>query len=179
MTGMDLRQPLVRRLNLEDRINKDKVGRYLIQCSLASIVVLILLLVLDAVTQTVLIAALGASTFIAFAIPRSLQSGPRYLIGGYFVGIVIGCLMGTLDSALSFSDATLAHAVMILFGALAIGLAMFVMVITRTEHPPAVALALGLVLNEWSMLTIIVVFTGVLFLSVCKQLVLPLLLDLD
>ena len=67
---------------------------------------------------------------------------------------------------------------MILFGALATGLAMFVMVVTRTEHPPAAALALGLVLNEWSMLTITVVFVGVLALSACKQLVLPVLLDL-
>jgi CBS-domain-containing membrane protein len=167
-------QSLIQRLNLEDRIAKERVRRFVIQCSLAGLVVLGLLLVLDAVTQTVLIAALGASTFIAFAVPRSLQSGPRYLIGGY----VVGCLMGTLNSALNFSDATLTHAVMILFGALATGLAMFVMVITRTKHPPAAALALGLVLNEWSLLTIAVVFSGALALSACKQLVLPVLLDL-
>jgi len=178
MSTLKPRQTLIQRLNIEDRIGKDKVRRYVIQCSLASLVVLTLLLVLDAVTQTVLIAALGASTFIAFAVPRSLQSGPRYLIGGYVVGILIGCLMGTLNSALNFSDATLTHAVMILFGALAIGLAMLVMVVTRTEHSPAVALALGLVLNEWSLLTIVVVFAGALALSACKQLVLPVLLDL-
>jgi len=178
MSTLNPRQTLIQRLNLEDRIGKDKVRRYVVQCSLASLVVLALLLVLDAMTQTVLIAALGASTFIAFAVPRSLQSGPRYLIGGYVVGIVIGCLMGTLNSALNFSDATLAHAVMILFGALATGLAMLVMVVTRTEHPPAAALALGLVLNEWSLLTIAVVFAGALALSACKQSVLPVLLDL-
>ena len=141
-------------------------------------VVLALLLVLDAVTQTVLIAALGASTFVAFAVPRSTVSAPRYLVGGYVVGIVIGCLFGTLNSAVHFPDATLTHSAMILFGALATGLAMFTMVITKTEHPPAAALALGLVLNEWSMLTIVVVFVGAVGLSVCKQLVLPFLLDL-
>ena len=70
------------------------------------------------------------------------------------------------------------HSAMILFGVLATGLAMFAMVITKTEHPPAAVLALGLVLNEWSMLTIVVVFAGALGLSVCKQLVLPFLLDL-
>ncbi len=86
--------------------------------------------------------------------------------------------MGTLNLALQFSNVTLAHGVMILFGALATGLTMFVMVVSRTEHPPAAALALGLVLNEWSMLTITVVFVGVLALSACKQLVLPVLLDL-
>ena len=37
------------------------------QCGLAGLVVLVLLFVFDSVTQTVLIAALGASAFIAFA----------------------------------------------------------------------------------------------------------------
>jgi CBS-domain-containing membrane protein len=52
------------------------------------------------------------------------------------------------------------------------------MVVTRTEHPPAAALALGLVLNEWSLLTLLVVLFGVIGLSIVKQLVLSALLDL-
>jgi CBS-domain-containing membrane protein len=67
---------------------------------------------------------------------------------------------------------------MIIFGALAISLAMFMMVVTRTEHPPAAALALGLVLNEWNLVTLAVVLTGVVVLSVVKRLVLPVLMDL-
>ena len=55
---------------------------------------------------------------------------------------------------------------------------MFTMVVTRTEHPPAAALALGLVLNEWSLLTLLVVLAGVIGLSIIKQLVMPALLDL-
>jgi CBS-domain-containing membrane protein len=55
---------------------------------------------------------------------------------------------------------------------------MFLMVVTRTEHPPAAALALGLVLNEWSPLTLLVVISGVVGLSICKRLVLPILMDL-
>lgn len=73
---------LIERLNLEDRVGTEKIRRYVLQCALASMVVLALLLILDAVTQTVLIAALGASTFIAFAVPRSTVSAPRYLVGG-------------------------------------------------------------------------------------------------
>jgi CBS-domain-containing membrane protein len=55
---------------------------------------------------------------------------------------------------------------------------MFVMVITKTEHPPAAALALGLVLNEWDFLTLVVVIVGVIVLTICKRLVLPILMDL-
>ena len=165
-------------LDLDRHIRRENFKRYALQCGLAGFVVLILLLVLDAVTQTVLIAALGASAFIAFAVPHSPHSGPRNMIGGYTIGIVAGCLMATLESAMNIQGAGAAHAVMVIFGAMAISLAMFMMVVTRTEHPPAAALALGLVLNEWDLLTLGVVMTGIVALSLIKRLVLPMLLDL-
>jgi len=42
-----------------------------------------------------------------------------------------------------------------------------------------VALALGLVLNEWTSVTLLMVMAGVIGLSLCKQLVLPHLMDLS
>ena len=72
----------------------------------------------------------------------------------------------------------IASATLIIFGALAMSTAMFVMVVTRTEHPPASALALGLVLNEWSLLTLAVVLAGIIGLSLFKRMVLPMLMDL-
>ncbi len=150
----------------------------MLQCSLAGAVVLMLLLILDAVTQTVLIAALGSSAFIAFAVPRSLHSGPRHLVGGYVVGMAVGCVVSLAFKLLPIADPVVEHAVMILFGAIAISLAMLAMVVTRTEHPPAAALALGLVLNEWDLVTLIVVMAGIVALSLVKRLVLPTLMDL-
>lgn len=151
--------------------------RYALQCGLAGTVVFVLLLVLDAVTQTVLIASLGATAFIAFAVPRSLHSGPKNLIGGYIVGISAGVLLSSLHSWLGM-EGNWDYAILVVFGAFAIALAMFVMVVTRTEHPPAASLALGLVLNEWTFVTLVVVMVGVIVLSVTKRLVLPMLLDL-
>ncbi len=55
---------------------------------------------------------------------------------------------------------------------------MFVMVIMKTEHPPAAALALGLALNERNVLTFVVVIVGVIALSIFRRLVLPILMDL-
>jgi CBS-domain-containing membrane protein len=165
-------------IDIDKHIRRQNLKRYLLQCSLAGLVVLILLSVLDAVNQTVLIAALGASTFIAFAVPRSPHSDPRHMVGGYLVGIVAGSIMGTIHLALHISDPSIAHASMIVFGALATALAMFVMVVTKTEHPPAAALALGLVLNEWNFLTLLVIVAGIVSLSILKRLVLPVLMDL-
>ena len=169
---------IISRLGLDDRLRSNNIRRYALQCSLAAIVVLILLMVLDEVTQTVLIAALGATTFIAFAVPRSLHSSPRCLIGGYVIGVIAGTSMATIEHSIALQEYLSPHASMILFGALAMGLAMFLMVITKTEHPPAAALALGLVLNEWSALTIVVIIAGVIAISIIKRLVLPLLMDL-
>jgi CBS-domain-containing membrane protein len=171
-------QNLVTQFGLDGRLRRENLRRYVLQCTLAAAFVLILLLVLDAVTQTVLIAALGASTFIAFAVPRSMHSEPRYLIGGYVVGILTGGLLGALNTTLQFASPLSGHAMMIFLGALATGLAMFLMVLTKTEHPPAAALALGLVLNEWDLLTLVVVISGVIALSIVKRLILPLLMDL-
>jgi len=100
------------------------------------------------------------------------------MIGGYVVGIFSGCLMSILFTAMNLTSSFGAHAGMIVCGALATSLAMFLMVVTRTEHPPAAALALGLVLNEWSLLTLAVVLAGIIGLSIIKRAVLPMLMDL-
>ena len=47
-------------LDIDRHFRRGDLKRYTMQCGLAGLVVLVLLLVLDAVTQTVLIAALGA-----------------------------------------------------------------------------------------------------------------------
>lgn len=139
---------------------------------------LLLLLVLDALTQTVLIASLGASAFIAFAVPLSLHSSPRHMIGGYLVGMLAGVTMSLLKASVEVQVVGVEHAANVIFAALAMSVAMFLMVVTKTEHPPAAALALGLVLNEWDALTLGVVLAGVIALSVIKRAVLPLLMDL-
>lgn len=169
---------LITRLDLANRLTTTNVRRYAIQCALATVVVLILLVGLDAVTQTVLIAAFGSTTFIAFAVPRSMVSGPRYLIGGYLVGMFAGTVMSTLHASLGIADPFMAEAGLVVLGALATGIAMFLMVVTKTEHPPAAALALGLVMNEWNALTLLVLIAGVSVLCVFKRIVLPHLMDL-
>ena len=54
-------------------------ARYILQCILATLSVLIVLLSLDAMANAVIIAALGASFFIAFTMPEAQVSRPRFL----------------------------------------------------------------------------------------------------
>ena len=152
--------------------------RYVMQCLIATAVMLSALLILDEVQQTALIASLGASSFIAFAMPHIHSSQPRYLLGSYAIGTIVGCAMSLLAGLLVLNFEMQPGLLYIVCAAGAVGLAIFIMVITDTEHPPAAALALGYVLNDWNVLTMVVVFAGILLIVIVKQLSKPLLIDL-
>ncbi len=164
---------------LDEKFRKNIIGD-IFQCALATISVFIVLLVLDVVTNAVIIAALGSSTFIAFTMPEAQVSKPRIMIGGYIVGIVAGCICHYLSlwSLMTWWASFIDESPHVVFGAMSVGLAIFVMVITGTAHPPAAGLALGLILNEWSPLTIVVVLAGIISLSVIKFILKPVLKNL-
>ncbi|HEX9758028.1 MAG TPA: HPP family protein [Nitrospiria bacterium] len=129
----------------DEKFKSNKIS-YVLQCLLASSTVFIILLVLDAKNNAVVISALGASSFIAFTMPERVSSRPRYLIGGYMEGIISGGVIHALLPFISgiFSSGILNYA---FFGALAVGLSIFLMVVIQTEHPPAAGLALALIIN--------------------------------
>ena len=145
---------------------------------MAMATMMLVLLFLDAVKQTVLIASLGASSFIAFAAPHMHAAKPRYMLGGYVVGTLVGCSLGVAAAWLANHVSVDAHTIQILCGAVATGLAFLLMVITDTEHPPAAALALGYVLNEWDGLTLVVVFAGIAAIVAVKELTKRFMMDL-
>ncbi len=153
-------------------------ARYVSQCAFVSVAMLLVLLVLDAFYQTVLIAALGASSFVAFAAPTMRISRPRCLIGGYTVGVMVGCSISTLAVLAGGWLALNDHTARIVLGSVAVGLAMFLMVTTDTEHPPGAAVSLGFVLNDWEPMTVVIVMAGILSISVIKELVRDRLIDL-
>lgn len=154
-------------------------ARYLFQCILATLSVLIVLLSLDAISNAAVIAALGASFFIAFTMPEAQVSRPRFLIGGYLVGIAVGSLCHYLSLVPLLMQLPISQNLSyVLFGAISVGLAIFLMVITNTEHPPAASLALGLVLNEFNYMTVGVVLIGIISVSVIKAVLKPVLKNL-
>jgi len=107
-----------------------------------------------------LMAPLGASCFLVFAVPESPFAQPRNVIGGHLISTMVGLL------------------VLGLFGAewwalgLAVGLSIAGMLLTRTGHPPAGAdpIVVLLVNPGWSFLampvllgTAIIVGTALIF----------------
>ena len=78
--------------------------------------------------KMLIIPPFGATCVIAFVIPDSIFAHPRNIIGGYLVSGIVGLLiLATLGlSPLSY--------------ALSVALAIAVMQLTKTLHPPAAAL---------------------------------------
>ena len=148
---------------------KENVPRYILQCLLAMIIIFVVLLLDDAVFSMTIVASLGASTFIALTMPHTNASRPRYLIGGYVVGAACGVLMNyACNRLLSVNFQVFGHSPYIISCAAAVGLAMFVMVITDTEHPPAAALSMGLVAQTDVVITALTAVAGIVIICSVK-----------
>ena len=103
---------------------RDNKARYFFQCVLATVSVFVVLLILDAMTDAAVIAALGASSFIAFTMPEAQVSKPRFLIGGYLVGIAAGHVCYHLSLISLLAQIPIVHKCpYVVFGALSVGLA--------------------------------------------------------
>ncbi|MEE8481842.1 MAG: HPP family protein, partial [Acidiferrobacterales bacterium] len=63
---------------------------YILQSVLATFTILFILVFLDVLTHTAIIATLGASAFLVFTRPRAYASRSRTLIGGYLIGMAVG-----------------------------------------------------------------------------------------
>lgn len=164
---------MTRRPHLDDEFRHHPV-RYLVQSAMAGVVTMVFLSFLDVLTYTGLVAALGATTFLIFTMPHKVSARPRYLIGGY----IMGGLAGILTSHAFSSGGLLPIHNVFAIGAIAVGLATFLMVTTNTEHPPAAGMALGLVLQPWDYRTVLYVLGCVCFLCLARHALKRVMIDL-
>jgi CBS-domain-containing membrane protein len=155
-------------MRLTDSRFSEHVGTYILQCGLATMTVTIVLLILDATLQTAIIASIGASVFIVFTAPNAFSAKPRALIGGYLIGSAAGISCSLLADIIGPRDSTEWNTVLIAMGAVSVGISIFIMVITDSEHPPAAGLALAFVLNTWNSKTVAVVIIAPILLSLIR-----------
>jgi len=143
------------------------------QCLLQSLVaasaIFIILLVLT-VEEAVIVASIGATTFIVFAIPSSPTAKPRNVIGGHFTGIIAGSLCALIPHERTI--------LAILIYALSVGISMFIMILSETEHPPAAGTALGIAISGFSLYVTGTMVISVLALSLIHYFFKDFLIDL-
>lgn len=153
--------------------------QYILQTVMTISAMMMVLAFLRSLANSAIIASLGATTFIAFGMPHAKSARPRYLLGGYSVGILVGTTLKLIAMTPFIKSIPEAYKMEdVIFAALAVGLSMFLMVIMNFEHPPACGLALGILLNDFSLWVLFVVIVGVLLITTIKTLLKPYLKNL-
>ncbi len=123
----------------------DHWPNYIFQTVIALVASVIVLSVME-MRHDVIIASIGATTFIMFAKPHSDTAEPRHVIAGQIIGITSGIAWTFIPHASYIASVAVYTA--------AVGTAFFVMVITDTDHPPAAGTALGVCISGlyWDVL---------------------------
>ncbi len=144
--------------------------QHFVQCLLATFVVLILLLTLDFISNNLVISSIASTTFIIFTCPHYKLSSTRYILGGYFVGVVVGilCYYLLLDRATLLGGLTGLHLEVV--GAIAVGASIFFMTVFNLEHPPAAAVSLAIVALPWTLPALLLTLAFVVFLCLTRRL---------
>jgi len=143
-------------------------SRYIIQAAFGAGAVAVALLLFDVVNQPMIIASFGASAFIVFTRPQSYTADARHVIGAYIIGILVGCTFHWV-TFVSLDNYTTLQIIHVVAAAFAVGLSMFLMAITNTEHAPGTSIALAFAINDWTLKTIVLVMIGIIFISIIHK----------
>jgi len=128
---------------------------YLFQSLLATVALFIIIIILGK-DKMVVISSMGATAFIAFAMPTAASAKTKNIIGGHLVGLAVGTIF-YLTAMPYFIEYPLA-----------VGVAIFIMVAMDVEHPPAAGTALAVVINEVSREAFIVIMVSAVLISQCR-----------
>jgi len=149
---------------------KQSWRHYILQSLLATLAIFATLLFLNINERPIIIASIGATTFIVFAMPKNVTAQAKNVIGGHLAGFFSGSLFSLISSSCVFDFALLC--------ALAVGFSLFIMVSLNIEHPPAAGTALAIAVGGFSMDALIAVTSSAVILALARELLDPALRDL-
>ena len=109
-----------------------------------------------------LVAAIGSTAFILFITPHNDSARPRHAVGGHLIALGVGATFGLGMS----SQTELHHGVT---AALAVGITMFLMAVTDTEHAPAAGTAMAVSIQGFTWELAVLLIVSVLFLVILHQ----------
>jgi CBS-domain-containing membrane protein len=171
------RRVLRRGIYLLDRHFLRRKQRYFLQATLAACALAAVLAVESTLSNVAIVTAIASSAFVIFTVPHLRQSGPRRVLGGHAVAIVIGLIAAVIvhDALGEPYRTTLTTGIGASF---AVGASMLVMAATDTEHPPAAGTALGLTLAPDPLGSGLLVIAAAAALSAIRSLCRRWLIDL-
>ncbi|MEX1376329.1 MAG: HPP family protein [Eubacteriales bacterium] len=155
-------------ISIVDKKFRKNKSHYILQCMMATAAVVGILLAMDSVFKEVMLASFGATAFLIFAMPHLRTSQERSVLGGYIIGMILGIALHHFAAYIyELTDFKLIYSIM---AGLAVGLSLLIMTMTNAEHPPAAGLSLGLVLQGYHAMSLVIVFASVVVLMIIKRL---------
>ena len=143
--------------------------QFVFQAILAAVVMLVILAFVQSLSSAAIAAGLASSVVGVFINPSNRTARIRSVVGGHGVALLLGSVfsfilfLGPIEAFLSdqriLSNLSLA---------VAVGLAMLMMAITNSEHPPAAGTALGMASREFDLLVFFSIIGAVALLAVMK-----------
>ena len=86
-------------MRLLDKNFRSQAPRYIFQCGLATVSLVVILLLEDAVIRAAIVAAIASTAFIIFVIPHSEAASPRKVVGGHLTAVIVGSVISGILSA--------------------------------------------------------------------------------
>ncbi|NQW16882.1 MAG: HPP family protein [Chloroflexi bacterium] len=140
---------------------------YFLQSTLAAVALAAILLVETGVSSAAINASIASSVFLVFVVPHSVAASTRRVVGGHVVGVIVGVTAFGVVSLFVEHPTHLSGQTFAIAGATSVGVAILLMALTDTEHPPSAGTALSLVAIGanfdaiWFILSAAVILAGV------------------
>ena len=164
---------------LWDKNFMSRLPNYIFQCGLATASLVVILLVEDAVFRAAIVVAVASTAFTIFVVPNSVAASPRRVIGGHVVAVIVGTALAFVLQIPALESASEEFRyIRDIAAALSVGMSIFVMVVTNTEHPPAAGTALGLLIPGWTLSAVTFILLSALILSIIRLVLRPKLINL-
>lgn len=165
--------------NLWDRNIRGKGLNYLFQCGLATLSLIVIFVVEDALLNAAIVVAVASTAFIIFVIPNSIAATPRKVIGGHLVAVIVGTAFSLVLQMPILETFTAEPRILFdVLAAICVGVSILVMVVTNSEHPPAAGTALGLIIQDSSWAAVGFILVSAILLSLLRIILRPKLIDL-
>lgn len=146
-------------------------GRFLIQAALASGAMLVLLLMVDSLSNAAIAAGLASSVAVIFINPSNRTARIRCVVGGHLLALLLGSAVSLALGTAGLSGLLEGTpAARIAAYALLMGLTILLMTMLNAEHPPATGTAIGMAIRPWEPEIFGSILGAVIVLAIIKLL---------
>ena len=162
-----------------DQYIHSKWAHYISQCGLASLSLILILIIGDTLLRAAIVVGVASSAFTIFVIPESVAATPRKVIGGHLVAGLIGAGVSYILQIPGLEIyASETRYIVDIAAALSVGIGIFFMVVTNTEHPPAAGTSLGLVIYGFDWTSVVFIISSAVLLSLVRIVLRPRMINL-